>query len=400
MECFDDNSSSSSDEVAQAIINEIQEQEQLLAEMYYQPAPKRVVHHRQYVHRDREAVHLCLMQDYFNDNPTHGLTFFRRCFRMQKELFLRIIETIQGEDTYFQISHDAQGRDSLTPLQKYTAAFSQLATDVNADTFNEYLKVADTTGRLYLKRFCKAVIRAFRAEYLRRPTQADIQRLLQMHEARHGFFGMLGSLDWEPTLILEAVAFHDLWIWHAFFDVAGSNNGINFLNQLPLFSDVLDGTAAPVVFEANRRYYQMGYYLCDGIYPEWRCFVKSQPMATNLKDARFKKDVERAFGVLQARWGIIQSPARGWYVDNLKEIMMCCIILHNMIVEKEGEIAAHWTDDDAGHGASNSDSSESARATPVCFEEYVQINAIFRDRQIHAQLQRDLIEHVWYVSDL
>ncbi|XP_057809990.1 uncharacterized protein LOC131024497 [Salvia miltiorrhiza] len=245
-----------------------------------------------------------------------------------------------------------------------------------------------------------------------------------MHEVRHGFPGMLGSLDcmhwgwkncpkaWhgaytrgdqgEPTLILEAVASHDLWIWHAFFGVAGSNNDINVLNQSPLFADVLDGTAPPVLFQANHRYYQMGYYLCDGIYPEWRCFVKSPPMATNQKEARFKKmqesarkDVERAFGVLQARWGIIRSPARNWYLEHLRDIMLCCIILHNMIVEHEGEGATNWRDDDAGHGASSSDSTESGRATPVSFEEYVQRDALLRDRQLHAALQYDLMEHVW-----
>jgi hypothetical protein len=32
-----------------------------------------------------------------------------------------------------------------------------------------------------------------------------------------------------PTIILEAVASHDLHIWHAFFSVAGSNNDINVL---------------------------------------------------------------------------------------------------------------------------------------------------------------------------
>ncbi|XP_057811435.1 uncharacterized protein LOC131025654 [Salvia miltiorrhiza] len=338
--------------------------------MYSQSTPERVVHHRQYVHCDREAAHLRLMQDYFNDNSTYGPTFFRRRFRMQKELFLRIVEAVQGEDTYFQMSHDARGRDSLTPLQKYTTAICQLAIGVSADTFDEYLKVANTTGRLYLKRFCKAVIRAYSGEYLRRPTQADIQRHLQMHEARHIFLRMLGSLD--------------------------------CMHWSPLFSDVLDGMAAPVIYEANQHYYQMGYYLCDDIYSEWRCFVESPPMATNPKESRFKKmqesarkDVKRAFGVLQAQWRIIRSPARGWYVDNLKEIMICCIILHNMIVENEGERAAHWRDDDAGHGTSSSDSSESDRATPICFEEYVQRDAILRDRQIHAHLQRDLIEHIW-----
>ncbi|XP_057774846.1 uncharacterized protein LOC130993827 [Salvia miltiorrhiza] len=142
--------------------------------MYSQSAPEHVIHHRQYVHRDREGAHLRLMQDYFNDNPTYRPTFFQRRFRMQKELFLHIVEAVQGEDTYFQMSHDARGQDSLTPLQKCTAAIRQLATGVSADTFDEYLKVAETTGRLCLKKFCTVVIWAFGAHYLRRPMQTDI----------------------------------------------------------------------------------------------------------------------------------------------------------------------------------------------------------------------------------
>jgi hypothetical protein len=48
--------------------------------------------------------------------------------------------------------------------------------------------------------------------------------------------------------MLEVVASHDLWIWHAFFGVAGSNNDINVLNQSPLFTEVLQGRAPEVHF--------------------------------------------------------------------------------------------------------------------------------------------------------
>uniref|UniRef100_A0A452YLB5 DDE Tnp4 domain-containing protein n=1 Tax=Aegilops tauschii subsp. strangulata TaxID=200361 RepID=A0A452YLB5_AEGTS len=107
-----------------------------------------------------------------------------------------------------------------------------------------------------------------------RPTPADIQRLLQMGEV-HGFPGMLGSLDcmhWEwkncpvvwkgqftrgdygvSTVMLEAVASQDTWIWHSFFGVAGSNNDLNVLNQSPLFTEVLEGRAPPVQFTVNQR---------------------------------------------------------------------------------------------------------------------------------------------------
>jgi hypothetical protein len=32
-----------------------------------------------------------------------------------------------------------------------------------------------------------------------------------------------------PTMVLEAVAFEDLYIWHALFEVARSNNDLNVL---------------------------------------------------------------------------------------------------------------------------------------------------------------------------
>jgi hypothetical protein len=48
-----------------------------------------------------------------------------------------------------------------------------------------------------------------------------------------------------------------------------------------------------------------------------------------------RKDVERAFGVLQARFAIVRNPARFWDEATLRHIMLACIIMHNMIVEDE-----------------------------------------------------------------
>lgn len=48
-----------------------------------------------------------------------------------------------------------------------------------------------------------------------------------------------------------------------------------------------------------------------------------------------KKNVERAFGVLQARFSIICGPARLHQPEMLNQIMIACIRLHKMIVEDE-----------------------------------------------------------------
>jgi hypothetical protein len=71
---------------------------------------------------------------------------------------------------------------------------------------------------------------------------------------------------WEPTIILEAVASQDLWIWHVFFGMPGSLNNINVLDQSPIFAALAKGRTAPVNYTINGHEYTMGYYLADVIY--------------------------------------------------------------------------------------------------------------------------------------
>ena len=89
----------------------------------------------------------------------------------------------------------------------------------------------------------------------------------------------------------------------------------------------------------------MGYYLVDDIYPKWSTFVKTIPSPWGHKRKLFakaqeanRKDVERAFGVLQARFAIVRGPARFFYSETLQDIMKACVILHNMIVEDERDV--------------------------------------------------------------
>ncbi|GKB50639.1 ALP1-like protein [Tanacetum coccineum] len=140
--------------------------------------------------------------------------------------------------------------------------------------------------------------------------------------------------------MLEAAASQYLWIWHAFYGMTGANNDINVLDNSPLFDDLLDDLAPVVSYVVNGVEYRNGYYLADGIYPEWASFVKSYTVAIDPKHTYFKhrqesarKDVECAFGVLQGRWRLIQQPARAYEVNTLRRIMYAGIIMHNMILE-------------------------------------------------------------------
>nr|GFB95003.1 protein ALP1-like [Tanacetum cinerariifolium] len=48
-----------------------------------------------------------------------------------------------------------------------------------------------------------------------------------------------------------------------------ANNDINVLDNSSLFDDLLDDLAPAVPYVVNGVEYRNGYYLADGIYPEW-----------------------------------------------------------------------------------------------------------------------------------
>jgi hypothetical protein len=89
----------------------------------------------------------------------------------------------------------------------------------------------------------------------------------------------------------------------------GSHNDINVLQRSPVFDGIANGTTPHVNFVVNGNSYSMRYYLVDKIYPDWSTLVKTRSQPANAKDHVYakaqesaRKDIERTFGVLRARF--------------------------------------------------------------------------------------------------
>ncbi|XP_010470530.1 PREDICTED: uncharacterized protein LOC104750434 [Camelina sativa] len=335
---------------------------------------------RAHVERNREEGHNRLWNDYFCENATYSPRIFRRRFRMNKPLFMRIVDRLSSEMSFFQQRRDATGRFGLSPIQKCTSAIRMMAYGSAADAQDEYIRLAETTAISCLENFVQGIINFFGDEYLRRPTPADLQRLLDIGEMR-GFPGMIGS-----TL-----------------------NDINVLDRSPVFDDILQGCAPKVNYTVNGHRYKLAYYLTDGIYPKWATFIQSIPLPQTPKASLFatyqeavRKDVERAFGVLQARFHIVKNPALIHDKEKVGKIMRVCIILHNMIVEDERDGYTQFNVAEFEQTQSNRTSHvdytlPTARLSNIT-EMMITRNEV-RDKRTNERLHDDLIEHIWQKFD-
>ncbi|CAL9005855.1 unnamed protein product [Prunus brigantina] len=360
------------------------------------------------VDRHRHSRGKNLMEDYFIPTSLYSDAHFRGRYRMQQHLFNKIMHDICNYDEYFVQKRNCAGVLGLLPEQKFTAVIRMLAYGASADQVDEIAWMGKSTALESLVRFCDAVETLYTRDYLRRPTPKDLQRLLQKAE-RRGFPGMIDSID----------CMH--WQWKncpSAWQVAGSQNDLNVLGQSPVFNDVLRGEAPKITYEVNNTVYQTGYYLADGIYQRWTTFVKSLPHPRTQKQKLFatyqegyRKDVERCFGILQARWAIIRGAASMFDEEVLRSIMMTCIILHNMIVEDEYDYEAEdvYEPDPMNTALTRIyEKPIGPNGGPVEHEPLVR-DGLFMNRMIdrytemqssyiHERRQVDLMEHLWAVK--
>lgn len=154
-----------------------------------------------------------MIADYFSNQPLYDERQFRRRFRMRKHAFIRNVNTLSLHYRFLQRNPNACMRQGATAFQKCTAVIRMLAYGFVVQ-IDEYLKFGATTSKkcLTLTHFVDGIITQFSAEYLRKPSTKNLQRLLREGEDR-GFLGMIGSngcMHWEWKLVRKGCIMEDL----------------------------------------------------------------------------------------------------------------------------------------------------------------------------------------------
>ncbi|GKA47029.1 ALP1-like protein isoform X1 [Tanacetum coccineum] len=181
---------------------------------------------------------------------------------MNQSLFTRIVRDLSANCPYFQEGCDAVGKVGISAL-----VFTRIVRDLSANC-PYFQEGCDAVGKVGISALVKCTLYMAK-EYYAKALQTDVKKLYAFHQNKHGFPGTIGSINctkwlWaqclqayraqfsrgdsgsEPFILLEAVASQDLWIWHAFFGVAGLNNDVNVLSQSPILNDLKVGKASEV----------------------------------------------------------------------------------------------------------------------------------------------------------
>ncbi len=396
----------------------------LLRELDSVPHRGSVPGRAQRVQRDIASGHSYIVRDYLGPNPVFTEAQFRRRYRLPRDLVCQIMTDIVAHDPWMRQRADCTGHLGASTEQKVTAALRMLAYGTSSDAIEEYVRISGALANDCLKHFVACIVEMYGEEYLRIPNKEDVEKILEINASR-GFPGMLGSVDcmhwfWDkcprawagqmtgkdgkPSLVLEAVATSDLWIWHCFFGMAGSANDLNILERSPLLNIIYttdDRFKCDYTLNGTTR--NTPYYLADGIYPDWTAFVKTLSAPATAKEKFFaamqeslRKDVERAFGALQARWHILARPSKLWFGEDMALIVKACVILHSMLIAYDRQ-----------HGPVDEDLESAEDQVPFVQAASPQLRrceiddlatniARVRDRHGHNQLRHDLVEHLWF----
>jgi len=317
------------------------------------------------------------------DKTSYAGRMFRRMFRMNFGMFLRLVELVAEEQA------DATSRF-------FTGFGLPDATGTRRGDLGLYvLGVLYTLGRhqaqfdlypvTYIKeaahnRFFHDFVKWFRIkrfpELVRAPDKDEMKNCMFEYAAA-GFPGCFGSVDSTSMWHLMApaatkisltgkehlavyryqiVVDHKGRILHVTKGFKGTDNDITIAKFDEFLVDVrtgkYDGLVEYELFDSQggTMMFTRPYLICDGGYTKEIFLITGEPLWSEPARRRWtkmleslRKDVECCNGKLKARWRILQSGCRFHSAETCDDVFLTCCAMHNWILQEDG-LDANFTE--------------------------------------------------------
>ena len=200
--------------------------------------------HRRYY--DHVRAYECIMKDYLGPDPLFGKEF-SWYFRISRPMFELLRTDIGGLGLPFYSAKVNPIHKNPPPSleAKLLIALKCLAYGVPATAFADYFQMSAQLGTECRLQFDYVIALLYAGVYLDYKLPVELKSIVNLHRHKHKVPGMYGSLDcmhsrwkncpygWQgtyrgakkvPTLVLEAIADHNLFFHHASFGYPGTLN--------------------------------------------------------------------------------------------------------------------------------------------------------------------------------
>jgi hypothetical protein len=316
--------------------------------------------------RDFVQAHANLIKNYFSGlESVYDENDFEHWFHMPRSVFETIKDTIFGSGLFVQKTIQVTRKPGISPLVHLTACLQYLAYGDAYDREDKNLSILESSMESSVKQFTRLMVEKFGKQYLNRCPTAEEKKCILSINASKGFPGLFASWDckhfpWKicpmqwtgqyqghheggkRTIIMEAIADCDQYLWYINFGSPGSLNDINVLDKSSIVGAMMCGKLNIKVpeYTINGTSEDWLYFLADGIDPDWAIFVKTFSNALEEEKRFFAskqeavcKDVKCAFEIIVQQFHVLAQPLRSWYQEDLMNLVNCCVIIHNMVVE-------------------------------------------------------------------